>query len=224
MPAAVAAIGLTGFLEAALFGVFLLGVVLAGATRWEELLGTAMTRQATGTLTLMTLGAVFGSVALVLIARRLRAQPEPTGPGPLALIRETIARTGEGLSASWLLALNLGLAAIQVALVVLSFWAVLPALHLDVPFSLLAVCGVIGVGSFASVVLPPSFGAGTAATSVFVLGFFGVSEPAALAFTALSWVANTVPPLLCGLVPLLNRIGSLGEVLRRSPQSEKSDL
>lgn len=216
VPAAVAGIGLTGFLEAALFGVFLLGVVVAGASRWEELLGTAMTRQATGTLTLMTLGAVFGSVVLVLIARRLRAEPQPDRPGVVALMKETIARTGEGLSAWGLLAVNLALAALQVAVVVLAFWSVLPALHLEVPFSLLAVCGVIGVGSFASVVLPPSFGAGAAATSVFVLGFFGVTEPDALAFTAIAWVVNTVPPLLCGLVPLIQRIPMLGQLLRPS--------
>ena len=51
---------------------------------------------------------------------------------------------------------------------------------------------------------------------MFVLGFFGVTEPDALAFTAISWVVNTVPPLLCGLVPLVRRIPMLGQVLRPS--------
>ena len=215
VPAGVAAIGLTGFLEAAVFGVFLLGVALVGAGQWEELLGTAMARQATGTLTLMTLGSVFGSVLVVLLARRLRkGQEQSTGIGPLAFLRETLARFGEGLAAAGPLALNLTLAALQVGLVVFSFWAILPALQLEVPFSVLAICGVIGVGSFAAVVLPPSFGAGTAATSIFVLGFFGVTEPDALAYTALTWLSNTVPPLCCGLVPLVRRIGRLGPVSR----------
>ncbi len=211
VPAAVAAVGMTSFLEAALFGLFLLGVALLGASRWEELLGTAMARQATGTLTLITVGAVFGGVALVLLARRLRTPAdEDPRPGPLTFVRETITRTGDGLSAAGPLALNVGLATVQVGVVVFSFWAILPALQLDVPFSVLAICGVIGVGSFASVLLPPTFGAGTAATSIFVLGFFGVSEPDALAFTALTWVSNTAPPLICGLVPLIRRIGRLG--------------
>jgi len=217
VPAGVAAIGLTGFLEAAVFGVFLLGVALVGASQWEELLGTAMARQATGTLTLMTLGSVFGSVLVVMLARRLRKrQEQPTGMGPIAFLRETVTRVGEGMSAAGPLALNLTLAALQVGLVVFSFWAILPALQLEVPFSVLAICGVIGVGSFAAVVLPPSFGAGTAATSIFVLGFFGVTEPDALAYTALTWLSNTVPPLCCGLVPLVRRIGRLSPVTRDS--------
>ncbi len=217
-PSGVAAIGLTGFLEAAVFGVFLLGVALVGASQWEELLGTAMTRQATGTLTLMTLAAVFGSVLVVLLARRLRKKPkQPVGIGPIAFLRETLTRVGEGMAAAGPLALNLALAAVQVGMVVFSFWAILPALQLEVPFAVLAVCGVIGVGSFAAVVLPPSFGAGTAATSVFVLGFFGVSEPDALAYTALTWVSNTLPPLCCGLVPLLRRIGRLGPTTQDAP-------
>ena len=217
-PAAVAAVGITGFLEAAAFGVFVLGVVLVGASEWEQLVGAAQTAKAQGWLSLAVFGAVFGSVGLVLVGRRLRrSEPEPERKGIVELFRETIVQAGTGLSAWGPLAANLVLAAIQVAAVVGSFWAVLTALGLDIEFPLLAVCGVIALGSVAAVVLPPTTAAGTAATAVFVLGAFGVSEADALAFTALTWVANSGPPLVVGLVPSLKRIGRMGELLRGEP-------
>jgi len=214
-PAAVAAVGITGFLEAAAFGVFVLGVVLLGASEWEQLVGAAETARAQGWLTLAVFGAVFGSVGLVFVGRRLgRSEPEPEKKSVLDLIRETVVQTGAGLSAWGPLAANLALAAVQVAAVVGSFWCLLPALGLEIELSLMAVCGVIALGSVAAVVLPPSTAAGTAATAVFVLGAFGVSEADALAFTALGWVANSLPPLVIGLVPTLRRIGRIGELLR----------
>ncbi|MCB9766267.1 MAG: flippase-like domain-containing protein [Alphaproteobacteria bacterium] len=217
-PAALAAVAITGFLEAAVFGVFVLAVVMVGAARWEELLGAAATARAQGTMTLLTVGAVFGSVFLVLLSRRLRGGGAPQGPGPIAILRETIVSTGEGLSSWGPLGLNLLLSALQVALVVLSFWAILPALGLEPPVSLLAVSGVIALGSLAAVVLPPSLGAGPAASAIVVLGFFGISEAEALGFAALSWVANTLPALVLGLGPLLNRVGRLPALIRGGPE------
>jgi len=216
-PAALAAVGLTGFFEAAVFGVFLLCVMGFGATQWEVLLGTAQTMKAMGTLTALTLGAVFGSAVLVLVARKLSATPQEAEPKPgiLSLIRESILRTGQGLSAWGPLAANLGLAAVQVVLVVGSFWALLPALGLTVAYPLLAACGVIAIGAMAAIVLPPGLVAGQAASAVFVLGFFGVSEAEAIAFTALSWVSNTVPPLVTGIGPLVSRLGRVREILGR---------
>lgn len=213
-PAAVAAVGITGFLEAAAFGVFVLAVIVLGASDWEQLVGAAETAQAQGWLTLAVFGAVFGSVAVVVLGRRLGGEPKPDKKGVLALVRETVVQAGTGLSAWGPLAANLALAVVQVSAVVFSFWALLPALGLELEFPLLAVCGVIALGSVAAVVLPPTTAAGTAATAVFVLGAFGVVEADALAFTALTWVANSVPPLLVGLVPSLRRIGQLGELIR----------
>lgn len=214
---AVAGVGLTAFFEAAVFGVFLLGVLLVGAAQWEELLGAASAMKAKGTLTLMTLGAVFGSAVLVVVGRKL-ATPEgddgPKRPGMVELVRSTLVRTSEGLTEWSSLAANVGISVIQVALVVASFWALLPALGLDVEFPIMAACGLIAMGSLASIVLPPGLAAGQAATAVFVLGFFGVSESDAIAYTALSWVANSFPPVLCGIVPTLKRIKRLPELIR----------
>lgn len=212
---ALAAVGITGFLEAAVFAVFVLAVMVLGAARWEQLLGVVATRNAMGTATLLALGSVFGSVVLVLVSRRLSSQGPGPGPGPLALLKDTLVRAGEGLSALKPLLINLALAALQVAVVVLSFWALLPAMGLTPPVPLLAVSGVIAVGSLAAVVLPPSLGAGPAAAAVFVLGFFGVGEAEALGFAALSWTANSVPPLVLGIGPLWSRAGRVRELLEQ---------
>ena len=79
---------------------------------------------------------------------------------------------------------------------------------------------VIGLGSVAAVALPPSLGAGPAATSVFVLAFFGIGEADALGFAALSWLANSLPPLVLGILPLWSRIGRLSDLTRREAPSE----
>jgi hypothetical protein len=81
-------------------------------------------------MTGLTLGAVFGSAVLVLLARKLSSMP-PEGepkPGIVSLIRESIVRAGEG---AWgPLPVNLLLTAVQVLLVVASFWALLLTLGL----------------------------------------------------------------------------------------------
>jgi xanthine/uracil/vitamin C permease (AzgA family) len=120
---------------------------------------------------------------------------------------------------------NLTLAAGQVVSLVLIFWCLLPAVGADPAAPLLAVAGILAVGSLASLVLPPSLGAAPAAVSVFVLGFFGVSEAQSLAYGALTWVVNVVPALILGVVPLWGRLGRLGETLggdERPPPEECS--
>ena len=214
-PAAVAAVGITGFLEAAAFGVFVLGVIVIGASEWQALVGVAETAAAQNWLILLVFGAVFGGVGVAVLGKRLAGdEPSEPRPGPIQLIRETIVQTGTGLTAWGPMVANVALAIVQVLLVVAAFWALLPALGLDIELPILAVCGVVALGSMAAIVLPPSLGAGTAATAVFVLGAFGVSEADALAFTAISWLAASVPPFFLGLVPMIRRIGRLGELVR----------
>ncbi len=214
-PQALAAVGITAFMEALAFFVFLLGVLALGATQWEVLLGAAKAATAMSWVTGVTVGAVFGATMLVLVGRRLRPkeEAEPRGPGPIALIRQTIVDTGDGLSARGPLAAQVVTSAIQVGVLMSSFLAIFPALGLDPPLPVLAASGVIVFASLAAIVLPPSMGAGQAATAVFVLGAFGIDEADAIAFAALSWVANSSPPALLGFVPLWRRLGRLPEIL-----------
>ena len=212
-PAAISAVGLTAFLEAFAFGVFLLGVLVLGAPHFTALLGAAKAGQATNAVALLALGSLVGAVGVVAVARRLGEPPEDDRPGLIEGLRETLRAAGDHLGHPVLATGNLALASLHVACLVGTFWALLPALGVQVDLPLMAVSGILAVGSLASIALPPSMGAGPAAVSVFVLGFFGVGEAQALAYAGLTWVVNVVPALLVGLVPLWRRIGRLGEML-----------
>ena len=122
--------------------------------------------------------------------------------------------------------LNLILAAVQVVFVVGCFAALLPTvgLELEPDMPLMAVSGVIAFGALSAIVLPPSLGAGPAVAAVFVFGMFGVSEDQALAFAAMSWIANTAPVVLLGFVPLWRRLRHFGSLKSLVSGVEESSL
>jgi len=214
-PAAVSAVALTALLEALAFGLFLLGVLVFGAAHFDALLGTARADQATLAVGLLALGALGAATVAVLVARRLGAAEPVTGPGLVAGLRDTLQSAGDHLGRPGLASGNLALAGGQVVCLLVTFGSLLPAAAIDVAFPLLAVSGILAVGSLASIALPPTLAAGPAAVSVFVLAFFGVGEAQALAYAALTWVVNVIPALTVGAVPLWRRIGRLGETLRK---------
>jgi len=216
---AIASVGITAFLEVVLFASFTLIVLSVGLTRWESLVGVVTTQRAMGSMTLIILGGIAAAIVLTILSKRFRKRDRPTRRGPLELIRESVVETGTGLKAWRPVAGNASIGIIQVITMVLSTWALLPALGLQPPLALLAVCGLIAFGSIAAIVLPQSLGAGPAATAIFVLGFFGISEPDAIAMAALLWLSATLPPLATGTIPLIRRIRHMGTLLR-TPSAE----
>jgi uncharacterized membrane protein YbhN (UPF0104 family) len=216
-PAAISAVALTAILEAVAFGLFLLGVLVFGAAHFDELLGTASANRATGAVGLLALGSLAAAVVTVLIARRFGEEPREPGPGLVAGLKSTLVATGDHLRRPGLALSNLALAFGQVLALLVTFWCLLPAVGIDLGLPLLAVSGILAVGSLASIALPPTMAAGPAAVSVFVLGFFGVGEAQALAYAAMSWVVNVVPALAVGAVPLWGRLGRLGELALDEP-------
>lgn len=215
VPAAVAAVGVTALLEALVFALFLVTVMFMGAAQWEQLIGPEKAQQVLWLLLGCCIFAIsFAVVAIVLAKKRRKDEKAPQAGGLSSLVRKTLEESGATLGAGRYVALNLGLAAIQVGLVVGCFLALLPTVGLIlVPqMPVLAVSGVIAFGALSAIVLPPSLGAGPAASAVFVYGFFGVSQDQALAFAAMSWIANTAPVLILGGVPLLRRIRQFGGI------------
>ncbi len=219
---AIAAVGLRGFLEALAFAVFLFGVLLMGATRFDDLLGATATNQATLTVGFFALGALVASGMAVAIARRIERDPAPAGPGIVSSLRSAVRATGEHLGHPPLAAANISIAVLQVAGLVGTFWLLLLAIEHPVGQPLLAVAGILAVGSLSSIALPASLGAGPAAVSVFVLGFFGVPEDQALAYAALTWIVNVPPAVLMGGLPLWQRLGFMGQAVAGAEESTPS--
>ncbi len=204
--AATASVGVVAFLEAAMFGLTFLAVLLAGAPRWQSVIGAEAHLQAVSGITAVTLGGVLIAVVGVIIGRRFVAEPEaPSGPSPVALVRETLRQASANMTAPTVLALNTGLALVQVAGMVGSFALLFPALGLSVPLPMLAAAGILAISAVAAVVLPPSFGAGPAAAAVAVLAVFGVDQPGALAYAAGWWIVSQVPAALIGVPCLWGR-------------------
>lgn len=215
-PKALAAVGITSLVEALVFAAFLLGTLAFHATHWRELLGAARAYQALELMTVLTVVAVFGSVVLVVVSRRVgRVQTGPPPPGLRSWVTQLLVDTGAGLSAFGPLVAGALCAVVQVAGVVFSQALLLPALGVDLSFPLLAVTFFVAAGSLAAVVLPQTMGAGSATAAVFVLTAFGASESQALAFAALVWVVHVLPLTLLGLGPLWVRLGRLRSLLPR---------
>ena len=214
VPAALAAVGVTALLEALVFALFLLGVMVIGATQWEQLIGPEKAQQAKILLIGCCIFALIIAGVSIAMARRKRRDDSEKKKGLVPLITGILEATGSSLGAGRYVLLNLILAAVQVVLVVGCFAALLPTvgLQLEPDMPLMAVSGVIAFGALSAIVLPPSLGAGPAVAAVFVFGMFGVSEDQALAFAAMSWIANTAPVVLLGFVPLWRRLRHFGSL------------
>ncbi len=212
--AAMAGVAVTSLAEATVFAVFLLVSALCHAHEWSEILGTAASLRSLGLLSALTLSVLFASAILVLAARRWkRRQPIARAVTPLALLRKMLTDTGTGLGAAGPMAANTGMALLQVFCMVGSYQAILTGLPVQVMAPQLAASLVLATGSFAAIVLPPGFAAGSAATSVLVLGFFGLRESEALAFAALAWLSHMLPIIFLGAGPLWTRLGNLPRLL-----------
>jgi hypothetical protein len=203
--AATAAVGVSSFLEAAVFGGLLGTVLVVGAARWREIVGAAAHADAVQWVTASTLGGTAVAVAAVLVGRRLGPPPDDGGPPLATLLRDTLTQTGDSLGVPTRLAMHVGLAAVDVTLTVAGFTLLLPVLDIQVAMPVLAASGVLAISAVASVVLPPTYGAGPAAASVAVLAAFGVEQPDALAYAAGYWLLSQGPAVVLGLPCLLGR-------------------
>ncbi|MFH1465145.1 MAG: lysylphosphatidylglycerol synthase transmembrane domain-containing protein [Pseudomonadota bacterium] len=209
-PAALAAVGLTSVVEAVVFGLVLLASMLLAGARWEALIGLSETHRALGSLSVVTLGVLGAGVALALVARRLRRCAPVEGSGPRTFLLRLVNDTGRGLEAARILAVNALLALVQVGCILAGSVLLMRAVGLELAAPWMAAVAVMAVGSLVAILLPPTLVAGNAATSVGVLGLFGVPQAAGLAFGVLMWTVHCLPTLLLGVWPLWRTAGRMG--------------
>jgi hypothetical protein len=206
--AATAAVGVTGFLEAAAFGLMLLGVLGVGASHWEQIIGADAQQRAMVWVSALTLSGIFAAVLVVWIGRRMAGRASaPNSRGAVALVREALTETGGTLAEPRLLLVNASAAFFQVAGTVCAFALAFPAVGLEVPMPWMAAAGILGLSALASIVFPPTYGAGPAAASVAVLGVMGIDTAGALAYTAAWWLVAHVSAVGLGLPALLFGLG-----------------
>ena len=203
-PVGTAAVGVTSFLEAALFAFFLLSAFGLGAAQWSSLLDDQTRTQA-----MMWIGGSIACGCLVLFAMAIVGHRWATATTPdnvgLRFIQRTVVETSVMLRNSRYLGIQTGAAAIQVVLVVAAFSLAVPASGAPASDALLAGSLVLGISSLAAFVLPPTMAAGPTAASALVMPLFGVDESGALAYAAMYWLVAHAPAVTMGLPALWAR-------------------
>ncbi len=218
-PVAVSAVVLVAVLEAAALGLFLVVIFGTGLVFWEQSLGSRGVQNAFSTVALATLLGVCAVVGLGILGRLVdgRRSDAREEEGITDRLRRALAmvleHTGGNLGRAGALLSNGLLALADAGLFLASYAILVRALDLPVPSAWTAAGVVMALSSVASLVLPPSLGAGTAASSVIALGLLGVDEPTALAYAALVWLAGNLPVVVLGLPPALARLGGLAELM-----------
>ena len=197
-----AAVGVTSFLEAALFGFFLLAVIGLGAAQWTHLVGDGSTA-----IFWISAGIGCGCAVLFLMAvigKRWEGNTE-SGHAALQFIKRTVVETSAVVRDARYLGVQTAAAALQVILVVSAFSLAVPASGAILEDPLAASSLVLGVSSLAAFVLPPTMAAGPAAASAMVIPLFGGTESAALAYAVCYWLVAHIPAMTMGLPALFAR-------------------
>jgi hypothetical protein len=197
-----AAVGVTSFLEAALFGFFLLAVMGLGAAQWSHLVGDSSTA-----VVWICLSIGLGCVILwtmAMLGQKWAGKPPHSNPA-LSFIQRTVVETSIVLRDVKYLGVHTGAAALQVVLVVGAFSVAMLASGAHVVDPLASASFVLGISSLAAFVLPPTMAAGPAAASALVLPLFGASQTDALAYAVCYWLVAHIPATTMGLPALFAR-------------------
>lgn len=209
------AVGMVGFFEGAIFGLMMILVLLLNAPMWIQFLGEETHLQSLQTISGVTLLGIVIVVVAAVVGRRFTEAPpeEQDGFSPLTWIQDTFRQTQNNLTSVKYILLNSLASVAEVWLMIASFAMGFEMLGLESsmidlsPLLTWSLSGlVLGLSAVASIVFPQTYGAGSAAASVLILGFFGFDQTQALGFASIWWLISQVPTLVLGL-PSLWMIG-----------------
>ncbi|RME20198.1 MAG: hypothetical protein D6798_20970 [Deltaproteobacteria bacterium] len=202
---ATAVVGVTGFIEAAVFGILLVAVL---ATSLLGVPGVVDTAHRTRTLAALAGGAGLAAVSIgvaVRAGRWLADRPAPTGV--VGILHRALVDTAALLTNPREMAANISLALVQTGLMVAAFAAGLPAVGFDDLPALATAGAVLAISSLAGLLLPPTWGLGPAAASRLVLTAAGHGPEDALVYAGAYWLIAHLPVLAVGLPALWWRGG-----------------
>ena len=209
------AVGMVGFFEGAIFGLMMVMVLLINAPMWIQFLGEETHLQSLQTISGITLLGIGIVVVAAVVGRRFTEAPpaDQDGFSPLTWIQDTFRQTQSNLTSVKYILLNSLASVAEVWLMIASFAMGFEMLGLESsmidlsPLLTWSLSGlVLGLSAVASIVFPQTYGAGSAAASVLILGFFGFNQTQALGFASIWWLISQVPTLVLGL-PSLWMIG-----------------
>lgn len=209
------AVGMVGFFEGAIFGVMMMVVLLVNAPMWIQFLGKETHLQSVQTISGLTMLGITIVVVAAVIGRRFTDRPPDATEGfsPITWIKDAFGQTQSNLTSIRYILLNSLASVAEVWLMIASFAMGFEMLGLESsmielsPLLTWSVSGlVLGLSAVASIVFPQTYGAGSAAASVLILGFFGFDQTQALGFATIWWLISQVPTLVLGL-PSLWMIG-----------------
>ena len=198
------AVGMAAFFEAAMFGILVCGSLGLNYTYWSSLIGEQRVLDTLSGVSLLTLGGIFIIILAAIIGRRFTTPEQPSNNGfsLKEFVADTFSQTTKGVTSLSYLSINIAVAALEVWLMVYAFSLGFPALGIELtdPWG----CGalILGFSAFAAIALPPTYGAGPAAASLFVLSLVGVSEEQALAYAAIWWMISQLPATALGIPSL----------------------
>ena len=204
VPVGTAAVGVTSFLEAAIFAFFLLAVFGMGAAHWADLFGEGVRLNAMAWIAAGVGAGCFILFVMAVLGRKWADIQSHSNP-LIRLIQRIFVETSTILRDARYVGIQTGAAVIQVALVVTAFTLAMPASGAAAGEPLMAASLVLGISSLAAFVLPPTMAAGPAAASALVLPMLGVDEAGALAYAATYWLVAHTPAMVMGLPALWAR-------------------
>jgi len=202
VPVGTAAVGVTSFLEAALFAFFLMAVLGMGAAQWADIMGSD--QNPAMWIGLALLGGCIVLATMGILGRQLRDRPAPQSR-ILALVQQILIETAQMVGSGRYLMIQSAVAAAQVVVVVVAFSLAMMASGAGVDDPVTSASMVLAVSSLASFVLPPTMAAGPAAASSLVLPHFGADPTGALAYATVYWVVAHLPAVCMGLPSLFAR-------------------
>ena len=197
IPKASFAVGLCAFLEMLVFGVIAVLTLISTQHLWFEV--HALYQEILSWMSVATGIGIFIFILAILTAK-FASPPEDEQPSLVqSIIPEMVRLLQSSVVSRNYMFSNIALTVADVLVMLLSFSCIFYCLNISCPLPFTVSTLILGVSAVAAFALPPSYGAGPAASAILIFSLFQLPEENALAYAAIWWVLSQVPSLLFGI-------------------------
>ena len=200
LPKATFAVALCAFLEMLVFGILAILTLLSTQHLWLDLSDLY-----SEILSWISIGTGLGLgifIIAIVFAKTLQPPENPDAPSLKSILPHILMLLQSSVNSRNYLIANIFITILDVSIMLISFACIFYCLGIpcDLPFTVSTL--VLGVSAVAAFALPPSYGAGPAASAILVFSIFQLSEEAALAYAAIWWILSQGPSLFFGIPAL----------------------